>query len=147
MYSLGLTNDSLSRSEQHDLQPCWDDPGGGVHIHHHVLLAKGDRRGQTRINGGSNWTGKKPGFRGGFSRPDLCFLTQRHAYSKRMDSVSLSDGDFLIGPCRSQRLGRRQELAIGQAGPGTKGIIGKVPGPRVHPVDTRVFNPFPWKGR
>ncbi len=61
--------------------------------------------------------------------------------------VSLSDGDFLIGPCRSQRLGRRQELAIGQAGPGTKGIIGKVPGPRVHPVDTSVFNPFPWKGR
>jgi hypothetical protein len=48
--------------------------------------------------------------------------------------VSLSDGDLLIGPCRSQRLGRRQELAIGQAGPGTKGIIGKVPGPRVHPV-------------
>ncbi len=41
-------------------------------------------------------------------------------------SVSLSDGDLLIGPCRSQRLGRRQELGIGQAGPGTKEIIGKV---------------------
>jgi hypothetical protein len=61
MYSVALTTDSLSRSEQHDLQP-WDDPGGGVHIHHHVLLAKGDRRGQTRIYGGSNWTGKKPVF-------------------------------------------------------------------------------------
>jgi hypothetical protein len=54
---------------------------------------------------------------------------------------------FVDWPCRSQRLGRWQELAIGQVGPRTKGIIGKVPGPRVHPVDTRVFNPFPWKGR
>jgi hypothetical protein len=61
--------------------------------------------------------------------------------------VSLSDGDLLIGPCRSQRPGRRQEAGIGQAGPGTKEIIGKVPGPRVCPVDIRVFNPFPWKGR
>ncbi len=26
--------------------------------------------------------------------------------------VSLSDGDLMIGPCRSQRLGRQQELAI-----------------------------------
>ena len=38
-------------------------------------------------------------------------------------SVSLSDGDLRIGPCRSQQLGQRQETETGQAGPGTREII------------------------
>ncbi len=32
------------------------------------------------------------------------------------NTVSLSDGDFLIGPCRSQRLGQRQEARTEQGG-------------------------------
>ncbi len=55
---------------------------------------------------------------------------------------------LLIGPCRLQRLGRRQETRIGQGGPGTRGIIRKEePGPRECPVNTRVLNPFSRKGR
>ncbi len=61
--------------------------------------------------------------------------------------VSLSDGDLRIGPCRLQRLGQRQEAGTGQAGPGTRGIIKGEAGPKDCPVNTRVLNPFPWKGR
>jgi hypothetical protein len=61
--------------------------------------------------------------------------------------VSLSDGDLRIGPCRSQQLGQRQEAGTGRAGPGTREVIEEEPGPKVCPVNTRVFNPFPWKGR
>jgi hypothetical protein len=49
-------------------------------------------------------------------------------------TVSLSDGDLRIGPCRSQQLGQRQEAGTGRAGPGTREIIGEGPGPKVCPV-------------
>ncbi len=62
-------------------------------------------------------------------------------------TVSLSDGDLWIGPCRLQRLGQRQEARTGQGGPGTREITKEEPGPRECPVNTRVLNPFPWKGR
>ncbi len=61
--------------------------------------------------------------------------------------VSLSDGDLLIGPCRSQRLGQRQEARTGQGGPGTKGIIKEEPGLKECPVNTRVPNPFFQEGQ
>jgi hypothetical protein len=65
----------------------------------------------------------------------------------QLPTVSLSDGDLLIGPCRSQRLGQRQEARTGQGGPGTRGIIKEEPGPKECAVNTRVPNPFSRKGR
>jgi hypothetical protein len=62
-------------------------------------------------------------------------------------TVSLSDGDLLIGPCRSQRPGQRQEARTGQGGPGTRGIIKEEPGPKECPVNTRVPNPFFQEGQ
>ncbi len=47
------------------------------------------------------------------------FVTGR-VVTGRFVTVSLSDGDLRIGPCRSQQLGQRQEAGAGRAGPGTR---------------------------
>ncbi len=98
----------------------------------HTCVCAGSRRRRVHLTG-FRWQGISS-IPGGFSSA---------LFRSGSVPVSLSDGDLLIGPCRSQRPGRRQEARAGQGGPGSKEIIEERIGPKDCLVDRRSSTPFP----